>query len=196
VLSENRVDRWTGIAVVLVLILGCVLVLRPFLSSILWSVILAFSTWPIYRRITSAMAGRRSLASGVMVFAVTAVLIVPLGLIGSGLEQDVTSLVEMTQQLLSEGPSAPPGWVARLPIVGTWVHDRWQETVGSGAKLTAALLKVLAPLRDWALRSAANLGESLGSMRFRSNGSRRPRASSRSAFRRSTRPSAAHSSSR
>lgn len=160
-LSENRVDRWTGIAVVLVLILGCVLVLRPFLSAILWSVILVFSTWPIYRRIESAVAGRKGLAGAVMVFAVTAVLIVPLALIGTSLEEDVTSLVEKSRQLLSEGPSSPPGWVAQLPVVGVWAHDRWQEMAGSGAKLTAALLKVLTPLRDWALRGAANLGESL-----------------------------------
>jgi predicted PurR-regulated permease PerM len=161
VLSENRVDRWTGIAIVLVLILGCFVVLRPFLSAILWSVILAFSTWPVYQRIESAVAGRKGLASGLMVLGVTTVLIVPLALLGTSLAEDVTALVELARQLLSEGPPAPPAWVAKLPIAGTWAHDRWQEMAGSGAKLTEALMKSLMPLRDWALRSAANLGESL-----------------------------------
>jgi predicted PurR-regulated permease PerM len=161
VLSENRVDRWAGIAIVIVLILGCFVVLRPFLSAILWAVILAFSTWPVYQRIESAVAGRKGLASGLMVLAVAAVLIVPLALLGTSLAEDVAALVEMARQLLSEGPPAPPAWVAKLPVVGSRMHDRWQEMAGSGARLTEALLKYLMPLRDWALRSAANLGESL-----------------------------------
>lgn len=160
-LSENRVDQWAGFAVVLVLILGCFVVLRPFLSAILWSVILAFSTWPVYQRIESAVAGRKGLASGLMVLIVAAVLIVPLALLGTSLAEDVTALVEMARQLLSEGPPTPPAWVAKLPVVGSRLHDHWQEMVGSGARLTEALLKYLMPLRDWALRSAANLGESL-----------------------------------
>ena len=160
-LSENRVDRWVGITVVLVLILGCFVVLRPFLSAILWSVILVFSTWPTYRRIESAVAGRKGLASGLMVVAVAAILIVPLALLGTSLAEDVTALVEMAGQLLSEGPPSPPEWVAKLPIVGSRIHDRWQEMAGSGARLTEALMKYLMPLRNWALRSAANLGESL-----------------------------------
>jgi len=161
VLSENRVDQWAGFAVVLVLILGCFVVLRPFLSAILWSVILAFSTWPVYQRIESAVAGRKGLASGLMVLIVAAVLIVPLALLGTSLAEDVTALVEMARQLLSEGPPTPPAWVAKLPVVGSRLHDHWQEMAGSGARLTEALLKYLMPLRDWALRSAANLGESL-----------------------------------
>ncbi|WP_434131734.1 AI-2E family transporter [Methylocaldum sp. GT1BB] len=160
-LSENRVDQWAGFAVVLVLILGCFVVLRPFLSAILWSVILAFSTWPVYQRIESAVAGRKGLASGLMVLIVAAVLIVPLALLGTSLAEDVTALVEMARQLLSEGPPTPPAWVAKLPVVGSRLHDHWQEMAGSGARLTEALLKYLMPLRDWALRSAANLGESL-----------------------------------
>ncbi|MGX2032739.1 MULTISPECIES: AI-2E family transporter [Methylocaldum] len=160
-LSENRVDQWAGFAVVLVLILGCFVVLRPFLSAILWSVILAFSTWPVYQRIESAVAGRKGLASGLMVLIVAAVLIVPLALLGTSLAEDVTALVEMARQLLSEGPPTPPAWVAKLPVVGSRLHDHWQEMAGSGARLTEALLKYLMPLRDWALRSAANFGESL-----------------------------------
>jgi predicted PurR-regulated permease PerM len=133
VLSENRVDQWAGFAVVLVLILGCFVVLRPFLSAILWSVILAFSTWPVYQRIESAVAGRKGLASGLMVLIVAAVLIVPLALLGTSLAEDVTALVEMARQLLSEGPPTPPAWVAKLPVVGSRLHDHWQEMAGSGA---------------------------------------------------------------
>jgi len=161
VLSENRIDRYAGFAMVTVLFMGCFAVLRPFLYAILWAVILSFSTWPIYQAIERGVAGRKALAAGLMVLLVAAVLIAPLVFLGSSLAEDVTALLEMVRQLLSEGPPHPPAWVAKLPLVGSGIHDRWQAMAGSGAKLTEELTKYLMPLRDWALRSAANLGGSI-----------------------------------
>lgn len=145
---------------VIVLIMGCFVVLRPFLSAILWAVILSFSTWPVYCSI-ERVVGRKGLAAGLMVLLVAAILVVPLVFLGTSLAEDVTALLEMARQLLSEGPPHPPAWVAKLPIVGSGMHDRWQAMAGSGAKLTEALTKYLMPLRDWALRSAANMGEGI-----------------------------------
>ena len=156
-LSQNRIDRWAGIALVTVLMMGCFAVLRPFLSAILWAVILSFSTWPVYRWIERAVRGRKGLAAGLMVWLVATVLIGPLVLLGISLAEDVTALIEMARQLLSQGPPDSPTWVAKLPVVGSPLHDRWQAMAGSGAKLTTELMKYLIPLRDWALRSAANL---------------------------------------
>jgi len=161
VLSENRIDRLAGIALITVLVVGCFVVLRPFLSAILWAVILSFSTWQVYYRIERAVAGRKGLAAGLMVLVVAAVLVVPLAFLGTSLADNVTALLDMVRQLLSEGPPAPPGWVAKLPVVGSPLHDRWQEMAGSGARLTEELTKYLMPLRNWALRSAANLGEGI-----------------------------------
>ena len=157
-LSQNHIDRIAGIALVAVLMMGCFAILRPFLSAILWAVILSFSTWPVYRWIERAVRGRKGLAAGLMVGLVAVVLIGPLVFLGTSLAEDVTALIEMVRQLLSQGPPDPPTWVAKLPVVGSPLHDRWQAMAGSGAKLTTELMKYLVPLRDWALRSAANLG--------------------------------------
>ena len=103
-LSQNRIDRWAGIALVTVLVMGCFAILRPFLSALLWAVILSFSTWPVYRRIERAVRGRKGLAAGLMVGLVAAVLIGPLVFLGVGLAEDVTTLIGMVRQLLSQGP--------------------------------------------------------------------------------------------
>jgi len=124
-------------------------------------VILSFSTWPVYRRIERAVAGRKALAAVLMVVLVAAVLVAPLVFLGTSLAEDVTTLLEMARQLLSEGPPDPPAWVAELPVAGSRLHDRWQAMAGSGAKLTEELTQYLVPLRDWALRGAANMGEGI-----------------------------------
>ncbi|CAG0987759.1 Putative transport protein YdiK [Anaerolineae bacterium] len=160
-LSENRIDRYAVIALVAVLILGCFVVLRPFLSAILWAVILSFSTWPVYRQIERAVAGRKALAAALMVLLVAAVLVAPLVFLGTSLAGEVTALFEMLRQLLVEGPPDPPAWVEELPVVGPRLHDRWQAMAGSGARLTEALTQYLLPLKDWVLRGAANMGEGI-----------------------------------
>jgi len=157
-LSQNHVDRIAGIALVAGLMMGCFAILRPFLSAILWAVILSFSTWPVYCWIEQAVRGRKGLAAGLMVGLVAVVLIGPLVFLGASLAEDVTALIEMVRHLLSQGPPHPPAWVAKLPVVGSPLHDRWQAMAGSGAQLTTELMKYLMPLRDWALSSAANLG--------------------------------------
>lgn len=160
-LNENSIDRYAVFALVTVLIMGCFVVLRPFLSAILWAVILSFSTWPVYQRIERAVAGRKAPAAGLMVLSVAAVLVLPLALLGASLAENVSALLEMARQLLSEGPSDPPAWVAKLPVMGSRLHDRWQAMAGSGAKLTEELMQYLVPLRDWGLRVAANMGEGI-----------------------------------
>lgn len=157
-LIENRIDRYAVVALMTILMVGCFFVLRPFLSAILWAVILSFSTWPVYRRIEQAVAGRRGLAASIMVLLVAAVLVLPLVLLGTSLAEDVTALIEMARQLLVKGPPDPPAWVAKLPLAGSNLHGRWQAMAGSGAKLTEALSNYLIPLRDWALSAAQNMG--------------------------------------
>ena len=74
VLIENRIDRYAVIALITLLMVGCFFVLRPFLSVILWAVILSFSTWPVYHRIERAVAGRRGLAAGIMYLSLSVFL--------------------------------------------------------------------------------------------------------------------------
>lgn len=159
--SENRFDRYASVVLVIALIVACFIVLRPFFSAILWAVILTFSTWPVFLWLERVVAGRKGLAAGLMVWLVTVVLIVPLLVLGSSLAENVAEFFSMMRQLLSEGLPDPPTWVAKVPVVGSSLHDRWQAMAGSGAKLTEELTRYLVPLRDWALQSAANLGEAV-----------------------------------
>lgn len=160
-LSDTRIERYAGFALVVLLVLGCYFVLRPFLSAVLLAAILSFSTWPLYHRIERALRGRRNLASGLMVTLVTAVLIVPLILVGASLTDNVRAVVEMARHLLSEGLPAPPGWVHEIPLAGAMIQEHWQDMAGSSTRLTEELTRYLVPLRDGALRGAAKLGEGI-----------------------------------
>lgn len=160
-LSDQRIDRYAGIALITVLVVGCFVVLRPFLSAVLLSAILTYSTWPLYERIERLLKGRRSLASGIMVLLITAVLIFPLVLVGVSLAENIRALVEMVRRLLADGAPNPPAWITSIPLVGATIHERWQELAGSGTALNVELTKYLLPLRDRGLHGAAVIGEGI-----------------------------------
>jgi predicted PurR-regulated permease PerM len=47
-----RLDQLLGWAALCLLLIGCVTVLKPFVSAVLWAVVLCFSLWPVQRRFT------------------------------------------------------------------------------------------------------------------------------------------------
>ena len=49
------VDRILGLGLVLLVLAGCFIILRPFLTAVLWAAILTFSTWPVYARLKDSL---------------------------------------------------------------------------------------------------------------------------------------------
>jgi predicted PurR-regulated permease PerM len=160
-LTENRIDKFVAIALISLLIAGCFLILRPFFSAILWAIILSFSTWPLYQGMKDWLKIPHTPASLLMVFTVAIILLLPLMLLAASFADNIAALFAMVKQLLKYGLPNPPAWLIQLPFIGAKTHDYWLTLVGSSAKLTKLLLQYLLPLRLWALRVTANMGEGI-----------------------------------
>ena len=63
---SELVDRALGLGLFVLVLAGCFIILRPFLSAIIWAAVLTFSTWPIYKRLKSFLGGRSTLAAAIM----------------------------------------------------------------------------------------------------------------------------------
>ena len=59
--AENHlIERAVALACLLVLAIGVFLVMQPFLSALLWGIILTISTWPLHVRLSRALGGVRA----------------------------------------------------------------------------------------------------------------------------------------
>ena len=56
--SENRLEQIAGMAILSLLVIGCFVVLRPFVSALLLALILSYSTFPIYAWCERILKGR------------------------------------------------------------------------------------------------------------------------------------------
>src|SRR4051812_10781475 len=99
-----------------VLLIGCLAVLFPFLTDVLWAIVLCFSTWPIYARLLALVGGRRTIAAMLMTLAILLILVAPFAVIATSLSDDIPRATERVRAVLDAGLSQPPAWVGKIPL--------------------------------------------------------------------------------
>ncbi len=107
-----------GLLAALALAVGCLLVLWPFLSSLLWAAILVYSTWPAYRMLRERTGLSPGLAAGVMVTAEFLLIGLPLVFATPTKREDVEGLRHAVETFLTQGMPGLGGWLGNLPLVG------------------------------------------------------------------------------
>ena len=151
--SENRLEQIAGIAILLLLVIGCFVVLRPFVSAVLLALILSYSTFPIYAWCERILKGRRGWAATLMTLLVALVLLVPLIILGSSLAEQIAVAIRWSRHLIAEGPPDPPGWIANIPVVGPQLYEYWQGFASNTAQFLNELInaKLISDLSQYLL---------------------------------------------
>lgn len=158
-MEQQRVENVIRIVASVALTVGCLLVLKPFLTALLSAAILCFATWPLYRVIERWLRGRRTLAALAMTLLMILVLVLPLALIAGTYVDDVPRLADTLRGMLSEGLPGPPAWVVTIPLVGEWLDAGWREIVGSKEQLADALKRIAQPARAALVQAGIIAGE-------------------------------------
>jgi predicted PurR-regulated permease PerM len=98
----------------------------PFISIMLWSLILAIAIFPLHKKLSEKIGGRKKLASFIIVFSILAIIFIPIGLLISSLVDEVKELkVSYDNGTLSIPP--PTEKVKEWPIVGEKLFEAWQS---------------------------------------------------------------------
>lgn len=162
--EASRVEQVVGVAALLLLFIGCFVVLQPFITAVLWALILVFATWPIYAWWERRVNGRRDLAATFMTLLIAAVVLVPLVILGSSLTDDVADATARIRVILQEGLPDPPPFIAHIPLVGGQLYDYWSGFAHNNVRLSAEASRYLFPTGEWILTRAAGLGQ--GTLQF------------------------------
>lgn len=145
-------------AVISLIIVGCFIILRPFLSAIIWAGILCYSTWPLFIRLANILRGRRSIAALLMTLLVTSVLIVPFVIVGVKMAENMSQAIDFIKTFMSSGSSEPPEWMQNLPLIGTDITSTWQEYSKDPEKLVVVIKEFFTKSGGWFMRRSLDLG--------------------------------------
>ena len=139
------------------LIAASLWVVRPFLPSVIWAVMIVVATWPEMRRVERYLGGRRSLAVTVMTLAMVAIILVPIGVAVTALVGRADEIAAWARTLVSLSIPQPPAWVRDLPLVGKKVAASWQSFASMRPEeLAAYVTPHLTEIARWLIRQAGS----------------------------------------
>jgi predicted PurR-regulated permease PerM len=125
--SNNSIyDTTIRLFILLLIVAWCLLIMYPFVSIILWSLILALAMLPLHRSLAKKMGGRPKLASFIIVFSFLVIIILPTGLFISSLVDEVKEFKVSYENGTLTIP-APAEKVKEWPIIGDKLYDTWQS---------------------------------------------------------------------
>jgi predicted PurR-regulated permease PerM len=154
----RRIETIAAVSGVTLLVVGCFVVLRPFITALLWATILTFSTWPAYAWLETRLRHRPSLAALVMTLLLALAFILPLILVAATVPDAATALADSLRRMMERGPPPPPGWVAGLPVAGADLDEAWRELASNTAEFADFIQPYLANARSWALGAGVAVG--------------------------------------
>lgn len=163
-MSEQRVDPVLRIAAIAALVIGCVLVLQPFLTAALSAAVLCSATWPVFVAVRRVVRGNDTAAAAVMTGGLVVLVLVPFAWLASTVADNVPALVNLAQEALDRDMSEAPAWITDLPLIGTWAGDYWHRLAESQEELVALGRRVLEPAQAILVQVGLILGQGIAQL--------------------------------
>lgn len=132
------------------------IIARPFLAPLLWGVILAIATWPIYSWCRKRLGGRRNLAAALVTLGLAVVVLGPVIVAAAALSDNIVSLGDRLREAM-QGGLAPPEFLNRIPLIGARLTERWSELFADG-QMSKEARDALADVLRWLLGIAGAIG--------------------------------------
>ncbi|HZH45941.1 MAG TPA: AI-2E family transporter [Roseococcus sp.] len=123
--DRGQVARMVGLAAAAVLAAACFLVLRPFISSLLWAIILVYCTWPAFRFLTDRVRLKPGMAALVMVLLEFTLVVLPILLAAPTRREDIEDIRGLIERGITAGPPEVGRLLERLPLVGQRLAEWW-----------------------------------------------------------------------
>jgi len=98
-----------------------IVLVRPFATIILWSVVLAVALYPLFSRTAAALGGHGTLAAALITVIGLLVVVGPATWLGFGLMEGFRSLADQLGSGALSVPE-PPEAVKQWPVIGGQVH--------------------------------------------------------------------------
>ena len=158
--SSSLLEVFIRAGLIFALAVLCYQVFAPFLTLMVWAVILAVALYPLQQFLAAKTGGKQGLAASLIVVLGVVLIIGPTAILMSSLGDSVQQLVHDVQNDALEIP-VPPDSVAAWPVVGERVHAIWSQAHDDLPTLVRSLQPKIGDLAKSALAFVASIGGGL-----------------------------------
>jgi len=119
------VARW----LLLLIIAAGIYFFHGFLVPVLAALVIAFASWPLYRRLLDQVDGSRTVAAAIAIMLIVGFLVVPIALAAGYAIDEIRVWLAWAVEANRVGPPTPD-WIVALPLVGDWLNVQWTRHLG------------------------------------------------------------------
>ena len=159
-LASRLMDVLIRAGLILAMVWLCYRVFSPFLTLMVWALILAVTLYPLHQALACKIGGRQGLAATLLVVIGVALIVAPTAMLVSSLGDSVHQLVHDVQNNTLRIPAPRPG-VEDWPVVGQKLHDVWAKAHTDLPALVQSLQPKIGELAKTALGFVASIGGGL-----------------------------------
>ena len=146
-----------------VLIFWTLVLIRPFVPILAWSVVLAVALNPVFQRLAKVLGGRPKLAATILTVISLAIVIGPATWIGLGAVDGIKDIAEQLTAGEVVVPS-PPQAIKNWPLVGPRLYEFWVQASTNLRSVLREIAPYLKPFATTLLGLAGNAG--VGTIKF------------------------------
>jgi predicted PurR-regulated permease PerM len=161
-LDRKTLEPVIALSALAMLIAGCVMIILPFISAVVWAAIFVFATRHIYWRVNGWLGHRNWLSASIVVLMVFALVVLPLlyAIVNFGSSASEFAL-HMKDQLQNGVPTLPD-WLTHAPWVGAKIQIWWDKLILGDAEVRAQLNNAMVIGLKGLLSFGAMTGQGLG----------------------------------
>ena len=158
--ASRLMDLFIRAGMVLALVLMCYRIFSPFLTLMIWALILAVTLFPLQQLIARRIGGRQGLASTLVVLMGFVLIVTPSAVLMNSMADSIHTLIKDVQENSLEVP-APRAGVARWPLVGERLHAAWSRAHDDLPAFVQSLQPKIGDIAKSALGFVAGIGVGL-----------------------------------
>src|SRR5262245_2710980 len=155
--SSRLLDVLIRAGLIGVLAVLCYVVFAPFLTLMVWAIILAVTLYPLNESLAHRIGGRPGLAATIVVVGGVLLIITPAALLMNSFGSSIRDLVDAVQHNTLAIP-APREGIRRWPIVGAKLYDLWSTAHSDLPGLVESLQPKIGLLAVKGLAIVASIG--------------------------------------
>lgn len=153
-------DALIRAGLILAMVVLCYRVFSPFLTLMVWALILAVTLYPLQQMMAARMGGREGLAATLLVVLGLVLIVGPTAVLVMSLGDSVHGLITGLQHNTIAIPT-PPESIRNLPLIGAQAHAIWTQAHSDLPALLHSMQPKIGELARGALAFVAGLGGEL-----------------------------------
>ncbi|MDR3428681.1 AI-2E family transporter [Silvimonas sp.] len=160
VLSRRLLDVFIQAGLIAALVAVCYQIFGPFMTLMLWAVILAVTLFPLHQKLANKLGGNQGRAATIIVILGILLIFVPMVLLANSLADAITNSIQTLKENTVTIP-VPPDSVAGWPIIGKKVYGLWNAAATDLPGLIQSFQPKIGDLAKAGLGFVAGIGGGL-----------------------------------